>query len=182
MVSFHLVVPNGIILFQICKYIFTIGDFALLNANFFFLSSIDEKLLGAESISIIQRGAEKPCGSMPVVLRYISNVKEKPLMIGGRTRINLNEELVSAGFASSHPALPSTSNATGWKPAELPKLDDVFWGHVTWVNGDGEIFLRNVNANPKFEEIHKSLDATYNGTEPTTSDLNCQKGDLCIAR
>ena len=141
-----------------------------------------ENLLGAESISIIQRGVKKHCGSVPVELRYIYNMKEGSLKIGGRTQINLNEELVSAGFASRHPALPSTSKASGWKPAERPKPFDKFHGSVTWANRAGEIFLHNVNANPKLEEIRKSLDDAFNSTEPTTSDLNCRKGDLCIAR
>ena len=142
--------------------------------------------MGAEGISIVRRGTEKAFGPVPVMLLYIYNMEERPLQIGGRTWINLNEELISAGFAISHhgrlPISKPVNVLYSWKPPVLPKLDDMFWGHVTWVNRAGEIFLHDVKANSKLEEIRNWLNDAYNGTEPTTSDLNCRKGDLCIAR
>lgn len=152
-----------------------------------FTNSISERLLGAEGISICRRGNEKSkYASVPVMLLYIYDVTEGPLEIGGRTRINLNEELISRNLASNRPSiLPApipVRRARAWKSGELPKLDDVFWGQVTWVDRQGGIFLHDIKANPKMEEIRKWLDNTYNGTQPTDCDLNCRVGDLCIAR
>ncbi len=123
---------------------------------------------------------------MPVMLLYIYDVEGGPLEIGGRTRINLNEELILLELASNRPSiLPApipVRRACAWKSGELPKLEDVFWGQVTWVDLEGGIYLHDIKANPKIEEIRKWLDDTYNGTQPTDSDLNCSVGDLCIAR
>ena len=136
--------------------------------------------MGAQSI-IMQRGVENP---LLHVLRYIYNEKEGPLKIGSRTWINLNDELKLANFVSSIPPLQPISSS--WKPAKLPKLNDEFFGIVTsaYSNGDFllEIYLHDVCANPKLEEIQTLLNNAYNGTEPTNADLECQEGNFCIAR
>ena len=114
-----------------------------------------------------------------------NNVRERPFQIGDKTRRNKNAELTSPGFASSRPAFQSNPTASGvnsWKPAILPKLNDVFLGNVKWISESGELFLHDFKVNAKLEEIRKSLNNAYNGTKPTEADLRCSKGDLCIAR
>ena len=62
--------------------------------------------------------------------------------IGGKTRFNLNEELIDLGYCSNRPServplAPVRTVSTAWKPFELPQKKE-FWGKVTWVNIEGE--------------------------------------------
>lgn len=123
-----------------------------------------------------------------VMLVYIYNLEGGPMELPGRTRINLNEELVNKGLANNRPGLQQpitlSPQALEWKANEYLgiSLNKMFWGHVTWVSRAGEIYLHDVKAGPKLIEIRKWLDEVYNQTEPTETDLRCQPGDICIAK
>lgn len=117
---------------------------------------------------------------------YEYDVEAGVLQIPGVIRINLNEELVEMGLAF-HCSKPSPSpkfvaKIPTWKLPESPKLDSTFWGSVTWVNLEAEIFLHDVKSTDKLKEITKWLNDAYMDTEPSLADLNCSPGDLCIAR
>jgi len=62
--------------------------------------------------------------------------------IGGKTRFNINEELIELGYCSNRPSVhgplvPVRTISTAWKPCEFPNKNE-FWGRVTWVNMKGE--------------------------------------------
>ena len=71
---------------------------------------------------------------------YDYMVQDSAMEIGGKTRFNLNEELINLGYGSSRPSLPLApvrATPTAWKPCEFPSKNE-FWGKVTWVNLEGE--------------------------------------------
>ena len=62
--------------------------------------------------------------------------------IGGKTRFNLNQELIDLGYCSSRPServppVPVRTVSFAWNPCELPSRNE-FWGKVTSVNIEGE--------------------------------------------
>lgn len=122
------------------------------------------------------------------MLLYTYNLEDGPLQIAGKTRINLNDELVEKKLAFSHPEFQSPTNLPPayrvWKPVESLGIlvGAVFWGKVTWVNMEGEIFLHDVKVEPTLNEITKWLNQTYNDTEPSEKDVLCRMGDVCIAK
>ena len=142
--------------------------------------------MGSERIIVIKKDQSQPNrGEIPVTMLYVYNEKGGPLTIGGKTRINLNDELVTLNLASRGisplPRFPAPS-VRAWKPSALPKYGSVFWGIVTWVNLQGEIYLHDIKANPTVSKISKSLNEAYNNTEHTEEHFRCRPGDICIAK
>jgi hypothetical protein len=99
--------------------------------------SIGERFLGAigpEAIKIFSRirpYSNKNTYLLTAIVCYDYMVKETAMEIGGKTRFNLNEELIDLGYCRNRPS------ATAWKPFELPRKNE-FLGKVTWVNIEGE--------------------------------------------
>jgi hypothetical protein len=142
--------------------------------------------MGSEGIHILKRGPESKRSPLPIMCLYEYDVEAGALQSPGVTRINLNEELVEMRLAF-HSSKPSpvqklVAKIPTWKLPESPKLDSTFWGLVTWVNLEAEIFLHDVKFTEKLNEISKWLNDAYMDTEPSLADLNCSPGDLCIAR
>lgn len=142
--------------------------------------------MGSEGIHILKRGPESKCSPLPIMCLYEYDMEAGPMQYAGVTRINLNEELVEMRLAF-HCSKPSpvqklVAKIPTWKLPESPKLGSAFWGSVTWVNLEAEIFLHDVKFTEKLNEITKWLNDAYMDTEPSPADLNCSPGDLCIAR
>ena len=118
---------------------------------------------------------------------YTLDVEGGPLELAGTANINLNEELITLGYATNRPftnmlPVPVVQAFRSWKSIALPKTITNFWGIVTWVNKEAEIFLHDVRSSQLMQDIIKWLNEAYNSTEPTEADLNCRPGDLCIAK
>ena len=110
--------------------------------------------MGAEGISIVRRGTEKAFGPVPVMLLYIYNMKEGPLQIGGRTRINLNEELISAGFAISY----LQAYVQGAQARRNETATDVFFSSC---DSPDAIYLRTPEMQRKFKTLKNEMAMHY---------------------
>lgn len=156
---------------------------------FFVICSISERLLGSEGISIFRRGRRKYKHDPSfVMLVYIYVLEGGPLEFAGKTRINLNEELIENGLAFPCPVLPQPApplpQIREWKTVDQSgiSVNKMFWGSVTWVDLRGGIYLHDIKASPKLKEMTRWITDKYSTTKPSEADLCCRPGDLCIAK
>lgn len=151
-----------------------------------FYFSITERLLGGEDINFRYSKHDQLTEQFFYgTLFYTYDLEEGPLQIGGLTKINMSDQLVSLDLASlrSYPAKQVFVLKTRtWRPATYPYIGDRFWAKVTWVNMQGEIFLHDVKAEVKLEEVSRILSERYEKMLPTKADMNPKPGDICVAK
>lgn len=144
-------------------------------------------MLGSDHIVVFSRDpAVTRYAPIQAMLLYVYDLPPGPLQFGGKTRINLADELVSLGYAFREPGVAPPQKplcyTKSWKSAELPKVNEVFFGKVSWIGMDCDVFVQPSKRLSMLESMLNWLNEKYRDTQPTQRDLDCKPGDLCIAK
>lgn len=125
-------------------------------------------------------------GALSCQVIYEHEQPSGPLQIGGKIAVNLGEQLVAEKLALDRPR-PLTIHlptARAW-PAPHPttSLPDEFMARITWLTMDGAVSLYNEDRSERIlSEMSHFFGKTYANSQPSELDLQCHKGDLCVAK
>jgi Tudor domain len=147
---------------------------------------INELLATAKNILVCFRGKSKSnLRTMEAMVVYEYSQSHGPLQIGGRILTNLNEQLVKENLASNQELtiVVRKPSITAWPKALPTTFTDGFLGHVTFLTMDGSVYLYDVNKSANIlNEMVTFFTREYGNSQPSSEDLACRKGDLCVSK
>ena len=147
---------------------------------------ITELLTTAKNILVCYRGkSQSNLRTIEAMVVYEYSQAHGPLQIGGRILANLNEQLVEENLATNQEitTVVRKPSITAWPKALPITFADGFLGQVTFLTMDGSVYLYDVNKSANIlNEMCTFFTQEYENSQPSSEDLACRKGDLCVSK